>query len=106
MQTRPACLGYQKPIHHRREKAARVIQPLFQRRVAQFGHILHARPRRSLSQRHPARPTHQRQMQQRGRVWHTSPAAQSLALQRQPIQIKITRQTPQNLAEMIRHDRC
>jgi hypothetical protein len=61
---RPAqlCAGRfrrQQPVHQGGEKPRRLVQPILDARVAEFGDPQQRRPRRRLAQRQPARPPRQ-----------------------------------------------
>ena len=94
-------LRRQQPLHHGGEEPRRLVQPILDRGIAEFGDPPQRRPGRRLAQRQPARTPRQRDPQQASAVHHLAPTLDRLRLQRQRVEVETGRKARQKLRELV-----
>jgi len=94
-----------QPFHRGREKVCRLVQPVFDARVAEFGDPQHRRPGRALAQRQPAWPARKSDPQQGRTIDQFALALDRISLQRQTIEVQPGGKPRQQLAKLVCQNR-
>jgi hypothetical protein len=102
----PRRLGLQHRGHDRREKLARLVQPIIERGVGQLRHLSQMRPSRRLPQRQAARTARQRQPQKRSRIRHAPPPAQRPRGDRELVEVQIAQHMADQSRPVFNQSRC
>jgi hypothetical protein len=82
------------------------MQTIVERGVGQFRDLSQMRPSRRVAQRQSARTARQSQPQQRERIWHASPAAQSPRRKREFAQVQIAQNPSDEIRPVVDESRC